>query len=107
MSAGDLPVNILQNVRHRALQHTDAPAAACWVGVKSDGVLSHRPATTASFNSKQAHVFVRDERMEQTDRVRTAADAGEQGVRQFSDLEKNLFSRFAPDPTLHFPHPEG
>src|SRR5438067_7446813 len=102
MRTRDLSVSILQNVRHRALQDTNAPAAARRVGAKSGGVFSDRLAATARLNSQEAHVFVGDERMKQTDRVRATADAGEQGMRQFSRLKKNLLARFSSDHALKF-----
>ena len=69
-----LPVLVAEHVRARAVQHRDArrrrSRRACRVG-----------AVAAGLDADQAHVVVA-ERVEQADRVRAAADAGDDGVRQ-------------------------
>ena len=47
---------------------------------------------------------VADERVEDADRVRAAADAGDDGVREAADLLEHLRARFAADHRLQIAH---
>jgi hypothetical protein len=72
----DLAVRVLQQQRVAALQH-----ARRAVGERG-GVLAEATAAAASLEPEQRHFRVADQGMEESDRVRAAADAGHGHVRQ-------------------------
>ena len=78
----DLPVLVLQQQRVAALQ--DAGRAVC----ERSRVLAEPGAFAACFQAEHLHVAIGDERMEQADRVGTAADAGDHDVRQLAGLRE-------------------
>ena len=65
----DLPVRILEHVRHSALQDADRAAAALFTGVKSRGVFAQRIAASSSFHTDQSDLFVCNKRMKEADRI--------------------------------------
>src|SRR5690349_17020594 len=103
MRLSDLPVRVLQHVTHRALQHTGTPAAR---SVESRCVLAQLVAAAARFDTDHAHCLVVQERMKQADRIRAAADARHEHVRQPAFLFENLCARFASDDALKIAHHE-
>ena len=83
MRVEDLPVLVGEQRRARAVQHTGAPAAerCCARGLDPD----------------QPHVVVGDEVVEHADRVRAAADARDDGLRQPALDREHLLAGFAAD----------
>src|SRR5882724_8229849 len=106
MGARNLTKLVLQDIRHCSLQHADASAATSFAAFKARCVLADGIATTAGFHSNQPHAFVRQERMKQSDRIRTAADTGDERNRYFAGLFQDLGARFATNDALKFPDHE-
>src|SRR5439155_14477389 len=104
MSRCNLTARILKHVRHGALQNSDASATTRRATAKSRGMLAERIPASSRLNTDQSDLFVRNERMKQTDRIRAAADTGNQGARQFSGRGQNLFARFASNQALKLAH---
>ena len=75
---------VLQNVAARALQHAERAA------LKPRRVLLGLDAESARFHADHLHGRVVEERIEQSDGVRAAADAGDEQVGQALFLFQNL-----------------
>src|SRR5437763_438653 len=101
MGRGDLTTIILQDITHRALQHSRSAAA---VGIESRRVLAQLAATSARFDADHSHGIIAQARMKQSNRIRSTADAGNQASRQTSLFLKNLRARFSPDDALKIAH---
>src|SRR5690242_8746518 len=104
MRLSDLPIRVLQHVTHRALQYTGTSAAR---SVESRSVLAQLVAAAARFDTDHPHRLVVQKRMKQADRVRAAADARDEHVRQPAFLFEDLHARFAADDALKITHHEG
>ena len=61
-------------------------------------------APASSLNAHHLHLGVRDEIIEQPDRVASAAHAGEKVIRQASGGFQNLPARFLADHAMEFAH---
>src|SRR5271157_1883568 len=69
---GDLPRLVLQHVGVCSLQHAGATA------IEACGVLAKRVAASSRLDANQFHLPVLQELIEKADRIRTAADAGDE-----------------------------
>ena len=97
-----LAVRVLQQQRIAAVQHAGTP-----VGERR-GVLAEPVAAAAGLDAEQrARRASRDEGMEQADRVRAAADAGDRDVRQAPACIQHLRARLAADDGLQLAHQIG
>src|SRR6266581_1807031 len=97
MGRRDLSMFVLQDVTHRPLQNSGAPATG---RVETGGMLTQLISKTAGFNSDHAHRFVSQKRMKHADGIRAAADTGNQTSRQATLLFQDLFTGFASDDPL-------
>ena len=61
-------------------------------------------ATTACFDTDQAHGWIVDERVEDAHGVTAAADAGDDQIRQAPDTIENVGARLLADDRLELPH---
>jgi len=68
----DLPILVLQNKRARALQHAQSAA------LEPRGVFAVDNALAAGLNAGHRHRLVTKERIKQADRIRAAANAGDE-----------------------------
>src|SRR5208337_3462845 len=69
---GDLSRLILKHVRICSLQHARAAA------IETRSVLAKRVAASSRLDANQFHLTVLEELIEKADRIRTAADAGDE-----------------------------
>ncbi len=79
MGLGNLTIFILQNVRSRAVNDTHAPLR--WV-TKPRRMLARFDAAPACFDADQFHLLIAHKSAENTDRIRPAAHAGNDHIRQ-------------------------
>src|ERR1043166_4806112 len=96
-----LPVLVLQDVTHRALQHAGTPATA---RVESARVLAQLVAAPTSLDADHPPHLILQERVKQADRIRTTADTRDERVRQTAFGFENLFARLAADDALKLAH---
>ena len=101
MRRGNLAALILQDITHRALQNPGTTTAVC---IESGRMLAQATATPAGFDADHSHRLIAQERMKQSDRIRSAADAGNQTIRQTVLLFQDLRPRFPPDHALKIAH---
>ena len=93
-----LAVRVLEQHRVAAVQHARAAEG------ERRRIVAEPGAAAARLDAEQAHAGVPQERMEQADRVRSAADAGDRDVRQAARLRDHLRARLAPDHRLQLAH---
>src|SRR5262245_66411645 len=74
MRRGDLAVVALQEVAHAAVEHADG------AGAHRGAVTAGRDPLPTRLGPDDPHLAVADDRMEEPDRVRPAADTGDQDV---------------------------
>src|ERR1043165_1380077 len=101
MRRGDLPALVLKDVAQRSLQDAGPPAAAL---VETRGVLAQLRARAPGFDADHAYPRVGEERVEESDGVRAAADAGDERVGQAPRRFENLRARLSPDDALEVAH---
>src|SRR5438874_4305113 len=98
MGRCNLPSFILQHIRVRALQHA-------WRSTtETRRMFAQIGASSAGFNPDELHLFVRNELVKRSDRIRAAAHAGNYRVRQASSLLENLLARFASNAAVKVAH---
>src|SRR5689334_11337342 len=103
MSRSYLAVVVLQDVAHRSLQHSGAPAAA---RVEARRVLAQLVSRAAGFDADHLDGSVAEKWMKQTNRVGAAADTRDQRIRQTTFAFQNLRTRFTSDHTVKIAHHE-
>src|SRR5690242_15392954 len=86
----DLPRVVLQHIAEGSLQ--DAGNAATYF-LESCSVLAECRSASSCFDADQLHVGVAEELVEGSDGVRSAADTGHDGCRQFALLLQHLALR--------------
>ena len=90
MRQGNLAVSVLQQVTVRTLQHAWSAAA------EARRVVADLLAASAGFDADQFDGGIRQERVEDSDGVRSTAHAGEDGIGQpafgFENLPPRLFA---------------
>jgi len=89
---------ILENVGLRSLQHAQRAA------LKTRSVFLRLDAFATRLDTEHLYAGVFEERVEQTDGVRAAADAGDEQVGQALFLFQDLPSCLVTDDTLKIPH---
>src|SRR5882672_12733305 len=94
----DLAMCILQQHGIASLQHAGPPER------ERSAVIAELEAAAARFDAENLDARVRNERMKHADRIRAAADTGDDGVRQFPDLCQRLRARLAADDRLQLAH---
>src|SRR5579885_3384666 len=92
-----LPRLVLQNVTERPLQDAGAAPAR---RVEPRRVLAELRARAPGFDADHSDAFVAEERVKQTNRIRAAADARDERVRQATFRVENLRARLSPDDAL-------
>src|ERR1051326_159020 len=92
-----LPRLVLQDVAERPLQNAGAAAAR---RVEPRRVLSELRARAPGLDADHSDATVAEERVKQTYRVRAAADARDERVRQTAFRFENLRARLSPDDAL-------
>ncbi len=97
----NLPVLILQQQRITPLQYAGAAVR------KGSSIFAEARARAARFEPEHLHFAILDERMEQPDRVRSAADARDHPVGQLADRRNDLLARLASDHGLKLTHEVG
>ena len=95
---GGLPVLVLQHVAHRAVQHARRAER------ERSRVVAGRRAASARLDADEAHRGVGHEGMEHARRVRAAADARDDRVRQPPELLEALRAALAADHALEVAH---
>ena len=95
----DLTVFVLHQVAAEAVQYADGGFAG-----NRRGVVGGVHAQTAGFHADEAHVFFADIRVEQSDGVRSAADAGNGDVGLSADGFLHLRFGFVADNALEIAH---
>src|SRR5438093_621965 len=98
MCLGDLAELVLQHNRSRAVQDADRAAA------EPRRMLPEIGAAPAGLYADQADRLVLQHLVEESDRIRSAADAGHGGIRQPSSALAELSERLAPDDRLKVAH---
>ena len=94
MRSFDLPFSVHQDIRHAALQHAEsATGETCSVFALGD-------AATAGFDSDEADARFIEEFEEGTNGIGTAADAGDDGVRQATFGPEDLLLGFDGDDAM-------
>ena len=96
-----LPVLVLEDEGSRAVQ--DAGAAALDRGGMARGV----DPVAGGLDAVEPHAFVIEEGVEHADRVRAAADARDDGIREPADLVEELRARLFADDLLEVAHHRG
>jgi hypothetical protein len=90
----DLAMLVLKNDRVAALQHP------CATETERGGIVAESGPATARLHAEQLDTAVREERMEQADRVRAPAHAGDRDIGQPARLLEHLRTCLAPDDRL-------
>src|SRR5215213_11366844 len=101
MSRSHLTVVVLQDVAHRSLQHARTSAAT---RIESCRVLAQLVSRAAGFDPDHLDCCVAEERMKQPDRIRTAANARDEQIRQTAFAFENLRACLAPNDALIVSH---
>src|SRR5207244_6271004 len=101
MGGRDLPIRILQHVRVCSLQDSRRSAA------KTRRVLAQLLTATAGLYSNQPNFLVLDEVVEDPDRIRATAYAGDDCSRQLPFRFQDLCPRLASDYAMKVPHHGG
>ena len=94
MGFGGLAVFVLQQVRVGTLERTRCPTGEC------RGMAPGFDTVTGGLVADQSHVFVVDERMEDTDRVRAATDTRDHRVGQPAGRAQDLLTGLETDNPL-------
>src|ERR1022692_2103912 len=98
MRVRDLPRRILQQIGKGSLQHARRTA------VKAGGMFSQLFAASTGFDADELHSLVFDEIVEDANRIRAAADAGDNRVRQFALSFNDLRARLAANDFVKIAH---
>src|SRR5207237_542342 len=101
VSSCNLAAIVLQNIAHRALQHSRPPTST---RVKASSVLAQLVACATSFDADHLDRSVVEKRMKQSDRIRSATNTRDQNIRQATFLYQDLSACFAPDHALKVAH---
>src|SRR3954466_7405866 len=91
MRFADLALVVLKHERARPVQDADPSTD------DRGGMLAAGDPFPTRLDSDELHVRIVDERAEDADRVRPAADAGDDNVGKPSELREALLARFAAD----------
>src|SRR4030088_45681 len=91
MRVRHLPSRILQQVGVGSLQHARRTA------VKTGGMFAQTLAAPAGLDADELHPLFLEELMEDANRIRAAANAGDNRARQFAFGFEDLHARFAAD----------
>src|SRR5271167_1981715 len=98
MRTPNLTILILKQIRFVAVQHSDRSVRyAC-------SVASGLYTAARRFDSGHFNGFVPEKRVEETHRIRAAADAGDEHVRETLFFLENLLPRFLAEDGLEVPH---
>src|SRR5262249_11537017 len=100
-------VIVLQDVGVCALQYARLRPCKSLRRREARGVLAEFAATPAGFDADHLYVRIPQKRVKQSNRVRTAADAGIQMGWQSLLLSQNLLACLAPDHRLKVTHHGG
>src|SRR5436190_16383392 len=98
MGRCDLAVSVLEQIAFRSLKYADGSVVH-----KTRSVFAKVVSKTAGFHSDHSNI-VFHEFMKQPDRIRPAADAGDQNIRQSAFFFQDLFTSFFADDALKIPH---
>ena len=94
----DLTVGIGEQPGLCALQDTELAA------LESCGMTLGHDAITAGFDTDHADIFIAEKRMEHADRIGSAANAGDEQIRQAAFALKDLTPRFDADDPVEIAH---
>ena len=94
----DLPGRILKHIHQVPCRTPGEPAA------KTGCVLAQRLAAASGFDPDEFNFFVFDEIVEDSYRVRSSADAGDDSLRKFAFGFENLRAGFASDDAMEVAH---
>src|ERR1035438_1239524 len=98
MCQRDLAGLVLQHIRKSSLQNARRSAA------EARRMLAQRFAAASSLYADQLYFLVLDEVVEDANRVRPSADAGDDGFRQFAFGFENLDASFASNDAVEVAH---
>ena len=90
----NLSIVTLKQIGHGALQDTRLSSG------KSRSVLSARDPQAAGFDANHLHLFVPDERMEESYGIAATANAGNEAIRQPAFCRQDLSPSFTSDDGL-------
>ncbi len=98
------PSGVCRHVGICSLQHARTRAGISRGGGHARGVFAQRRAAASGFHAQHFHVRVIQKRVKQSNRIRAAADAGHQQIRQTLFRFQNLRARFVADHAMKIAH---